>query len=122
MITLTTPAKVNSVLGGNALINYDKFVLASISYDTVNKVTSAQIAISSSANTEMQSVTGTLTINSVTARLTISVPQLGFYRQVVLTGPQNTFVVDNVIRATQNALEGGLVTLGVIAGVQNTGT
>jgi hypothetical protein len=122
MITLTTPASVNSVLGGNAPISYDKFVLASITYDTVNKQVTSQITISSSANPDMQAVTGSMTINCVTAKLTIAVPQLDFYRQVTLTGPQNTFVTDNVIRASQNTLESGLVTLGVVAGVQTTGT
>jgi hypothetical protein len=78
--------------------------------------------ISSSANPDMQSVNGSMTINCVTAKLTIAVPQLDFYRQVTLTGPQNTFVTDNVIRASQNTLESGLVTLGVVAGVQTTGT
>lgn len=121
MITLTTPAQVNSVLGGNAPISYDKFVLSSITYDTVNKVVSARITISSSANPDMQAVDGSMTINCATAKLTIQVQQLDFYRQVVLTGPQNTFVTDNVIRASQNTLESGLVTLGVVAGTQSTG-
>lgn len=121
MITLTTPPSVNSVLGGSAPIAYDKFVLSSISYDTVNKQVSCQITITSTAAPDMQAVSGSLTINCVTAKLTISVPQLDFYRQVTLTGPQNTFVTDNVIRASQNTLETGLINLGVLAGTQATG-
>ena len=121
MITLTTPPSVNSVLGGNAPINYDRFALSSISYDTVSMQVNALIRITSSANPDMQPVTGNLTINTVTAKLTIAVPQLDFYRQVTLTGPQNTIVQDNVIRASQNTLESGLITLGVTAGVQAPG-
>lgn len=121
MITLTTPPSVNSVLGGNAPISYDRFALSSITYDTLNMQVTAQIRITSSANPDMQPVTGNLTINTATAKLTIAVQQLDFYRQVTLTGPQNTFVQDNVIRASQNILESGLITLGVTAGVQAPG-
>lgn len=122
MITLTSPATINSVLGGNAPISYDKFVLTSITYDTVNKHVSARVSITSTGNPDMQAVDGSMTINCITAKLTIQVPQLDFYRQVTLTGPQNTFVTDNVIRASQNTLEAGLVSLGVVAGTQATGT
>jgi len=121
MITLAAPAVINSVLGGNAPIDYGKFVLSSITYDTVAKTVSAQIVLSSTSNPDMQAITGSMSINCTTAKLTIAVPQIDFYRQVVLTGPQNTFVVDNCIRASQNTLENGLLTLSVVAGSQATG-
>lgn len=121
MITLTTPPSVNSVLGGNAPISYDRFALSFITYDTVNMRVDAQIRITSSANPDMQPVIGNMSINTATAKLTIAVQQLDFYRQVTLTGPQNTFVQDNVIRVAQNTLEAGLISLGVTAGVQAPG-
>lgn len=120
MITLTTPPTVNSILGGNAPISYNKFVLSNISYDTVNMQISAQIRLTSTSESSMQPVTGTLRINTQTAVLTIEVQQLDFYRQIVLTGPQNS-AVQGFITSTQNSLESGLVSLGVIAGIQAAG-
>lgn len=120
MITLTTPPVVNSVLGGNTPIGYDKFVLSSITYDTVNMQISASIRLTSTAASSMQPVTGSLKINTVTAVLTIEAQQLDFYRQIVLTGPQNS-TVQGFITNAQNALEAGLISVGVIAGTQAPG-
>lgn len=120
MITLTTPAAVNTVLGGSATVGYDKFVLASITYDTVAMSLRANIRITSTAAPDMQAITGTMQVNCATAVLTIEVSQLDFFRQVRLTGPQNDSV-QTQIRNAQNALENGLVSLAVIAGTQATG-
>jgi hypothetical protein len=122
VITLTLPAVVNSVLGGTGPINYNKFVLSYLTYDTVSKIVTSRILISSTANPEMQAIEGTMTINTTSAKLTIAVPQLDFYRQVVLTAPQNAFVSDSVIVSSQNTIEAGLISLGVVAGVQSTGS
>lgn len=120
MITLTTPPSVNSVLGGNAPIGYDKFVLAGISYDTVNMQINAQVKLTSTASPSMQAVNGTLKINTGTAVLTIEVQQLDFYRQITLSGPQNS-AVQGFITNAQNALEAGLISVSVIAGTQAPG-
>jgi hypothetical protein len=120
MITLTDPALVKAVLGGTATVGYDKFVLNQITYDTVAQSITSQIRITSTAQPEMQAINGRLTITCATARLEIQVDSLDFYRRIALTGPQNTSV-QNQIRDAQNALESGLITLAVVAGVQTTG-
>jgi len=120
MITLTTPPEVNTVLGGNTPASYNKFVLSNINFDTVAKVVQATVRISSTALPDMAPIQGTLNINCATAVLTIEAQQLDYYRRVVLTGPQNTSVQTQITNA-QNALESGLVTLGLVAGVQAPG-
>lgn len=120
MITLTTPPVVNSVLGGNSPVSYNKFVLSSITYDTVNMQVSATVRLTSTTAPSMQAVTGNLKINTATAVLTIEVSQLDFYKQVTLTGPQNTSVQSFITNA-QNALESGLISVGVVAGTQAQG-
>ena len=120
MITLTTPPQVNSVLGGSSTVGYDKFVLSSISHDPVSMVTNAAIKITSTAEPSMQAVSGTLRINTATAVLTIESQQLDFYRQITLTGPQNA-AAQSYITDAQNSLEAGLITLGVVTGVQAIG-
>jgi len=120
MITLTTPPQVNSVLGGNTPVGYDKFVLSQIVFDTVALSLTATIRLTSTATPSMQPITGNLRVVTATATLTIDVAQLDFYRQVTLSGPQNASVQAQ-IRSAQDALESGLITLGVIAGVQAMG-
>ena len=122
MITLTTPPQINSVLGGSAPIGYNHLVVAPFTLDPFNLQSGVRgtIRLTSSASPQMQPITGTLTINASSGILTIEVSQLDFYRQVQLSGPQITAVLA-IITNAQNALEAGLVTLGVIAGVQSTG-
>jgi hypothetical protein len=120
MITLTNAPLINSILGGVATVAYDKLILSAITHDPVTMTTNARIKITSTAEPTMQAVYGTLLINTATAVLTIEVQQLDFYRQITLTGPQNT-TAQSFITNTQNALEDGLITLGVIDGTQAVG-
>jgi hypothetical protein len=120
MINLTTPPSVKSVLGGAGSVAYDKFVLSQIIYDTVNGSVNATIRLTSTAAPDMQPINGRMTITLATAKLEIQVDQLDFFRRITLTGPQSTFLQDQ-IRGAQNALETGLVNLGLIAGTQATG-
>ena len=120
MITLTTPSEVLSVLGGTTRIAYNKFVIAPMNIDPVNKKIDAQVSLTSTAAPEMQPIQGSLRIDLVSGLLTIAVSQLDFYRQVTLTAGQKT-AIQNVIDAAQNSLESGLVTLGIIAGTQSAG-
>ena len=117
-ITLTTPAIIQSVLGGNSPVNIDKLVLNDIRFDTVGLTLTAQLLLTSTVNSEIQNITGSLTIAG--NRLVITAPELDFYRRVTLTaGQQNAVAL--IITDAQDALEAGLVTLGVIAGTQATG-
>lgn len=122
MITLTTPPQINSVLGGDAPVGYNKLVIGPFTLDPVTLSTGVRgiVRLTSTASPTMQPITGTLTINASTGLLTIEVGQLDFYRQIQLSGGQLTSV-QTIITNAQNALESGLVSLGVIAGVQGTG-
>lgn len=121
MIILTSPPSVKSVLGGSGTVNYDKFVLISIHYEPIDQTVTATVRLTSSANPDMQAITGRLNINRATGKLEIQVDQLDFYRRVSLTGPQST-AIENQIRGAQDALEAGLISLSLVAGVQSTGT
>jgi hypothetical protein len=120
-ITLTSPPAVKSVLGGAGTVAYDKFVLASITYDTVEMSVMATMRITSTASPDMQPIMGRLYVTLANAKLEIQVDQLDYYRRLTLTGPQSTSL-QNQIRAAQDSLESGLVTLGLIAGTQAQGT
>lgn len=120
MITLTTPPQINSVLGGSAPIPYNRLVLAPFTMDPSTLLVTGTFKLTSTGNPQMQAITGTLRINNSSGVLTVEVPQLDFYRQVQLSGPQITSV-NSIISNAQNALEAGLVSLGVIAGTQSAG-
>jgi len=121
MITLNTPPAVTSVLGGTDTVSYDKFVLSSITYDPVNQTVNAQVRITSTAQQDMQPITGSMSVNRATGKLEIAVQQLDFYRRVALSGAQSTALEDH-IRSTQHTLENSLITLGMVAGTQSAGT
>lgn len=122
MITLTTPPAINSVLGGNAPVAYNKLVIGPFTLDpvTLSNGVRGTVRLTSTASPTMQPINGTLTIDASTGVLTIEVAQLDFYRKVQLSGAQLTSV-QNIITNAQNSLEAGLVSLGVIAGTQSTG-
>jgi hypothetical protein len=119
VITLTTPPQVNSVLGGNTLVSYNKLVLSPITLHPTSGEVGASFRLTSTTVPAMQAIVGTLRIVGTT--LTVEVPQMDFYRQVTLTGPQRTSI-DTIITNAQNAIEAGLISLGVIAGTQSTGS
>lgn len=122
MITLTNPKLVNSVLGGTNTVAYDKFVLDQIRYITTGSGTvTANVRITSTAQPNMQPIQGSLKIELASSLLTIEVAQLDFFRQITLNAGQVSAISTLIVNA-QNALEAGLVTVGVVAGVQETGT
>jgi hypothetical protein len=120
MITLTTPANINSVLGGNVPVAYNRLVLSPSTMDPQTLLITGVLKLTSSAVPTMQAITGSLTINNSSGVLEIAVQQLDFYRRIQLSGPQITSV-NTIIGNAQNALESGLVSLGVIAGTQSAG-
>lgn len=120
MITLTTPPQVTSVLGGGSKTSYDRFVLSSITYSPRSKTLTASIEILASADAQMNPITGTLTVDLNTKYLQITVSQLDFYRRVLMTNPQVS-TVQGWIDAAQAQVESGLVSLGLIDGVQAVG-
>ena len=121
MITLTTPHDINSILGGNAPVPYNKLVISPFTMDPVGQSLAGTLRLTSTTTPSMQPITGTLRVGATAAELIIEVPQLDFYRRLDLTGPQRTAIL-NQIEAAQAQLENGLVLLGVIAGIRSTGT
>ena len=122
MITLTTPAQINSVLGGIALVGYDKLVISPFRFDPINKRIDASIVVTSTTSPDMNAMDGNLTIswNGSTGTLFVSVTQIDFSRRVVLSAGQVT-AIQTVVNNAQNALENGLITLGVVSGTQSAG-
>jgi hypothetical protein len=120
MITLTNPPSVTSVLGGNTLVAYNHFFLSPIAVDPVALTITGTVRITSTADPNMQEITGSVNINTSTGILKIEVPQLDFYRRVQLSGPQIT-AINTVISGMQNDVENGILSVGVIAGVQSQG-
>jgi hypothetical protein len=120
MITLTTPAEINSVLGGNTPVAYNKLVLSPFTMNAVDQTIQGTLRLTSTGTPSMQPITGTLRMSVTSSELLIEVPQLDFYRRIVLTSPQNTAVLSQ-IESAQAAVENGLVTIGVIAGTRTSG-
>lgn len=120
MITLTTPPQINSILGGDAPVGYNKLVISPITLDPVGTAIQGTLKLTSTASPDMTTITGSLRINLATSELIVEVQQLDFYRRVVLTAGQKTSV-QTIINNAQNAVEAGLVSLGVIAGTQSAG-
>lgn len=120
MITLTTPAQINSVLGGNAPVGYNHLVLVPFTMDPLTLIVTGSLRLTSTTNPEMQPISGSLRINASSGELIVQVEQLDFYRRIQLSAPQITSV-RTIISNAQNALESGLVSLGVISGTQSTG-
>lgn len=120
MITLTTPDQINSVLGGNAPVSYDKLVIAPFTMNGVDQTINAVLRLTSTSSPTMQPIMGSLRVNVPASELIIEVSQLDFYRRITLTGPQNTNIL-NQIEAAQAQIENGLISLGVIAGIRSAG-
>lgn len=120
MITLSIPSQINSVLGGNAPVAFDKLIVTDIRMDPVTKNIDGKLLLTSTANTQMQSIEGVLVINTPQAFLRVAVPPLDFYRRINLTGPQLASIA-TMATNSQNSIESGLVSLGLIDGTQSTG-
>jgi len=120
MITLTTPAEINSVLGGSAPVPYNKLVISPLSFDAVNQTITGQLRLTATSNASMQPITGSMRISVPGAEVVVEVQQLDFYRRVVTNSAQNTSILA-IIETAQKGIEDGLVSLGVIAGVRSAG-
>lgn len=120
MITLTTPPAINSVIGGNLPVSYDKFKLTSLTFDTTTKNIVAVIEITSTSNPDMTALKGRVEINFAGALAEIQVQQLDFYRRIRLSGLQQN-AVSTIITNAQNDVESGLISLGLVSGTQALG-
>lgn len=120
MITLSQPAEINSILGGNAPIAYNKLVIGPFTMDPVAQTISGTLRLTSTGNTTMQAITGRLSISVPAAEVIVEVQQLDFYRRIITNSGQNTAIL-NQIEAAQAQIENGLISLGVIAGTRSAG-
>lgn len=120
MITLTTAPEIFSVLGGSTKVAYEKMVLSPFSLDPVNQSISGTVRLTSKLSTDMPAITGSFRISVLASELVVEVQQLDFYRRIVLDGAQKNAVL-TIIANAQNAIEAGLVSLGVVAGTQSGG-
>lgn len=118
MITLTTPAHINSILGADSPASYDRLVLSPININPVEQSINANIRLSSSAGAESP-VIGSLTIMVPQSKLFIEVGNL-VRKSMSLTAGQNAAAL-KVINDTQNALESGLISLTAVQGTQSAG-
>lgn len=121
MITLTNPAVINSVLGGSVPVNYDKLIITNMKMDSATKATHAELRLTSTANPDMQQMSGSLQIDVASSALTVSVAQLDFYRRIVLTAAQKT-AVSAMVNDAQDSIETGLISLGLISGTHTPAT
>ena len=120
MITLTTPPQINSVLGSTTTVGYDKLVIGPFTLNPVGSTITGSVRLTSTANAQMQPILGSLTISVPNGLLTVEVVQLDFARQIQLNAGQINSV-NTIIANAQNALESGLISLGIMAGTQSGG-
>jgi hypothetical protein len=120
MITLTTPSQINSILGGNAPVSYDKLVVSPMNFNPVDQTIVGQIRLTSTADPAMDAVTGSLRVDVSKSELLIDVPQVDFRRRIVLSAGQKTSVL-SMIESAQASVENGLVALAVISGTRSAG-
>jgi hypothetical protein len=120
MITLTTPASINSVLGGNTLVNYDKLVITPFTMDPLTGVINAAVRLTSTGTPSMQPITGSMRVNIPANELIIEVTQIDFFRRVALSAG-NITALNNLMESALAQIENGLVSLGVISGTRSAG-
>lgn len=122
MITLTTPPTINTVLGGATPVAYQKTTLTNLHVHPPTRRIEADVQMVSTTVPEMPAMLGSLTIDLVGPPpvLIVTVPQLNFYRRLLLTAGQIT-AVQTIIDNTVNPMEAGLVSLALVAGVQTAG-
>lgn len=120
MITLTTVPQVQSVLGGNTPIGYDKLVIGDVRHDIIGKVITAQIRLTSTANTQMEALPGTLIIKHASSEAILTIDHPAFRRRLLLSSPQVTAVQAN-LDDCQADLENAVISLGIVAGTRSAG-
>ena len=123
MIIITNPPTVTKKLGSVApedLVACDKLVVSPVSLNVVDQTIAGTLRITSSTIPIVQPITGNLQVNVPAATLRIEIPQLDFYRTVTLDSASNTAVL-KIISDAQDAIENGLVAMGLIAGTQSAG-
>lgn len=118
MITLTNSVQVTTTLGSASKTAYDKLSLLTMHYEIGAMTITGACKLFSSAAPSALDIQGSYSIDSVTGKLTVSIPNLPFFASLTLSAGQKT-TVQGWITSAQASIEGGMVTVGVIQGVQS---
>jgi hypothetical protein len=119
MITLTTAMQVLTAIGSGTTTPYGRLDVVSITYDVTNKQVSGSLQLIAPGNPAAAPIPGSFSISS-TGVLQVTMQSLGFYGTAQLTAPQLT-AMQGWITSAQNSVEGGLISIGVVAGTQTAG-
>lgn len=120
MITLSpNPPSVNTVLGGNAPVAYDKMVLSPYQTDPFGKTIQGTVKLSSTTDPNVPIVQGTFSISIPNSELILNCLPIS-YRKIVLSAGQKS-AVQTIIDNSQNSLEAGFITVGAVSGTQSPG-
>ncbi len=121
MITLTTVPLVQSVLGGNAPVGYDKFVVQAVRYEVVDKTITATLRLTSTGSPNMEALTGSLVIRHGAQDAVLSFTSgVLFTRRIALTAGQRT-AVQTLLDDAQADIENGVISLGLVEGTRANG-
>jgi hypothetical protein len=91
-----------------------------MTFNPVNLTITGTIRIVSTANPTMQAITGSFTVDASSGVLEISVSQLDFYRRIMMS-PGQILAAKGMLNNAQNAIEAGLISMGILDGTQSTG-
>ena len=120
MITLTLTESIKTQIGGAGTVSYERVVLSPITFDPVARTIRGGVRLISTSTPAAEVVTGSFEINLGPGVLMFRMDQKGVSRRVELSGAQITAAQD-ILNDAQNALESGMISLGVIPGVQSAG-
>lgn len=122
MITLTTPITITGTLGGNTNVIYNRAVVTKITYDVIAQTLTATVRLTASATASAKAILGQVTAIVPTSRIQFDMDKIALApRDNGLTAGEATSVATLITNA-QNAVENGLISLTLAAGVQANGT
>jgi len=119
-IVLTVAPQINTVLGGSTLVSYDHVVLSPINFNQEANSINATVRLTSTADPTMDVIQGRLVIDLSAGTLLFAIEQLDIVRKMNLSGGQIT-AAGLIMSNAADALEAGILDLGVAAGIQATG-
>ncbi len=119
-ITLTTAPQINTILGGNTLVSYDHVVLSPMSFNQESGIITANVRLTASAEPTMDVIQGNVRIDTSAGNLVFVVEQLDIVKKMALSGGQIA-AARSIMSDAADALESGIIALGIAEGTQSTG-
>lgn len=121
MITLTVPPTRLSQIGGTGTVDYEKALLSPININPLEQSISGQVVLQSTSATTAVDLRGTFNITISPPSLDVTFGSVDVVPiKMTLSGAQTT-VVQGIIDDAQDALETGMINLGIFDGIQTTG-